>query len=119
MTGWTIATVEGVDSDSHLLDAAEARFDRVTEWDDQIEIMAWGYGQHTAVLSALESHSDEWTDAVLMDCNDTSDSGNGTAYISGDGSVQSTDKTHGATGAMGRDAAQNLGDTLSGNVRMR
>jgi len=119
MTGWTIATVEGVDADSPLLDTAEAQFDRVTEWDDQIEIMTWGYGQHTAVLSALESHSDEWTDAVLMDCNDTSDSGEGTAYQSDDGVVSSIDKTHGATGAMGRDAAQNLRHTLSGRVRMR
>lgn len=125
MSGWTTFTVDAVDEQSadELRDAFEAGISApsdATFGGDGASVrgLSWGYGD-AQTMNVLKETTDLWERAVVMECNDTSDSGDGTAYESSDGSVERLDSAHGVESARGHDAADELNEYVSEHVYMR
>jgi len=84
MSGWTTVTAQCKDES----DAKELReeFESITERDrdakqtkTEVRALDWGYGS-SETISVLRENTDLWSDAIVMECNDTSGSGSGTYY---------------------------------------
>lgn len=126
MSGWCTTTVDAVDEQA--ADQLREAFDKYQDSpgtgarddsDDTVRALIWGYdGDHSA-RTVLRHNPDLWECAVVMRCNDTTDSGSGSAYESTDSGMEELDYASGAEGAMGRDAADNLRLFISGHVFMR
>lgn len=126
MSGWSTITVEANSADeaNEIADALDEEDDRDREaWtnEDEVRGLYWGYGTGPIALGVLKDHTDKWSDAIIMECNDTSDSGEGT-YYTADGTTQGVEKvTHenGYEGARGHDAAGKLRDEAGFRPYMR
>jgi|APHM01.1.fsa_nt_gi hypothetical protein len=125
MSGWTTVTVDA--RDETAAEQLREAFDTAAsdEYDGSrgdegatVEALMWGYGSGTT-MSVLKDNADLWDSAVVMNCNDTSDSGSGTAYVSEGGTVSSVDSASGAERAMGHDAADRLQHHVSSRIYMR
>lgn len=115
MSGWSTTTVKANDEDSAeqlrdaLEDAGDDNYDRADIRDGtRVEALVWGYGGNTIALGVLRDHPDLWDEAIVMSCNDTSDSGSGSYYTSDGSSVEQEASASGYEGARGRDAAGEL-----------
>jgi hypothetical protein len=117
MSGWATVTVKANSSE----DAEELReaFSEITKKDRdaricdledaEVEVLDWGYGSSESV-SVLKQNAGLWSEAIVMECNDTSDSGSGSYYTS-DGTrrgVSEEATASGYEGARGHDAAGEL-----------
>jgi hypothetical protein len=125
MSGWTTVTVDAnSEQDAEELreafnDAADDKYDGARDGTGtKVEALMWGYGSG-ATMRTLKDNADLWDTAVVMECNDTSDSGSGTAYQSDGFSVETMDSASGAERARGHDAASDLRQYVSGHVYMR
>jgi len=125
MSGWTTVTVET----EHVQDAEKLReaFNSATEDEydgardddgERVEALIWGYGSATT-MRVLTCNAHLWDTAIVMECNDTSDSGSGTVYVSEGGSTSSIDSASGVERARGHDAADQLKHHIDGRVYMR
>lgn len=117
MSGW--ATVTARARSPEEADELRDAFTEITERDDdariangdeaQVRVLDWGYGSGESVR-VLKENADLWLDAIVMECNDTSDSGSGVYYTS-DGTRRGVEKEASASGyegARGHDAAGEL-----------
>jgi hypothetical protein len=125
MSGWTTVTVDAnSEKDAERLreafnDAANDEYDGARDGSGtKVEALMWGYGSGVT-KRVLKDHTHLWDTAVVMECNDTSDSGSGTAYQSDGSSVEAMDSASGAERARGHDAASDLRRYVSGHVYMR
>lgn len=125
MSGWTTVTVDATSEQNAerlreaFEDAATDEYDGTKERDDEtVHALMWGYGSGITTR-VLKNNSHLWESAVVMECNDTSDSGSGTAYVSEGGTVSEVDHATGAEMARGHDAADDLKHNVSGHVYMR
>jgi hypothetical protein len=128
MSGWATVTAKANSPE----EAEELRdaFTEITERDDdarisnsdpeEVHILDWGYGSSES-KRVLTENADLWLEAVVMECNDTTDSGSGRVYES-DGTrrgVEKVDSAGGYEGARGHDAAGKLSTTMIGHPYMR
>lgn len=111
MSGWTTITVEA-NSEQDAEELAD-HLRPICEFDDDVRIsdteirgLSWGHDTHAPTI--LKEYPTLWSEAVVMDCNDTSDSGSGMLYRSDGTSVEKVDHEHGVEGARGHDAAMSL-----------
>jgi len=125
MSGWTTVTVDASsEQDAEELreafnDAADDEYDGARDGSGtKVEALMWGYGSG-ATMRTLKENTDLWERAVVMECNDTSDSGSGTAYVAEGGTVSSVDSASGVERARGHDAADDLMYHIEGRVYMR
>jgi hypothetical protein len=125
MSGWTTVTVDAnSEKDAERLreafnNAANDEYDGARDGSGaKVEALMWGYGSGVT-KRVLKDHTHLWDTAVVMECNDTSDSGSGTAYQSDGSSVEAMDSASGAERARGHDAASDLRRYVSGHVYMR
>lgn len=125
MSGWTTVTVDATDEQSAeklrevFNNTADDEHDGARGGDGKrVRAIMWGYDSGDTMW-VLKNNPDLWDTAVVMDCNDTTDAGSGTAYESNGTSVESIDSASGVEGARGRDAAHELERHVSGNVYMR
>jgi len=111
MSGWSTITVichseEDAEEMRDALAAVCERDDDARVYDERVEALDWGYGGTD--MSVLKNNADLWTDAIVMQCNDTSDSGSGSYYESDGSSVTKEASASGYEGARGHDAAGEL-----------
>jgi len=125
MSGWTTITVDAnSEEDAEALreafnEAANTDYDGAHYGDGtRVEALMWGYGSGTT-QRVLNERSHLWETAVVVECNDTSNSGSGTAYESDGSTKEVLDSSSGAEGARGRDVASDLRRYVSGNVYIR
>jgi len=125
MSGWTTITVDAnSEEDAEQLreafnNAADDEYNGARDGTgEKVEALMWGYGSG-ATMQTLRDNADLWERAVVMNCNDTSDSGSGTAYVSEGGTVSSVDSASGVERARGHDAADDLMYHIEGHVYMR
>jgi len=125
MSGWTTITVDAnSEEDAKELreafnEAANNEYDGARDGDGAcVEALMWGYGSGVT-KRVLKNHTHLWDTAVVMECNDTTDSGSGTAYTSSGSSMETLDSASGAERARGHDAASDLRRHVSGHVYMR
>jgi hypothetical protein len=117
MSGW--ATVTAKANSPEEAEALREAFTEITERDNdariaagdetEVRVLDWGYGSGASV-SVLKDNAGLWSRAIVMECNDTSDSGSGTYYES-DGTKRGVEKeatASGYEGARGHDAAGEL-----------
>lgn len=127
MSGWQTFTVDAVDEESaeELASTFNVEYEGSMDGDarvsdEQVRGIEWGYHGGAMVMhDLLKRRTDLWQNAVLMDCNDTSDSGSGKAYSAEGGSMEQVDSAHGVEGARGRDASHELKRYVDGHVEMR
>lgn len=126
MSGWATITVETDEEDSAeelakaLGDAQDGHANRVDVRNGtRVEALVGGYDGNSIALGVLKDNAGLWDEAVVMSCNDTSDSGSGSVYESDGTSVEKTDSASGVEGARGHDAAQALATTEIGRPYMR
>lgn len=129
MSGWTTITAKAQDGkEDELLTAFEDAADdhggehdgRATEGRDGIvTLYLHGYSNHGKAKKILKQHTDKWGKASVIDANDTSDSGEGTAYESDGSSIKALDSAAGHEGAMAHDVAGELRGALGFKPRVR
>lgn len=117
MSGWATVTAKANSPEEaeELREALAAICERDDDaWvarGDETEVRAldWGYGSGEST-SVLKRNAGLWSEAIVMEANDTSDSGSG-AYYTSDGTKRGVEKeatASGYEGARGHDAAGEL-----------
>lgn len=115
MSGW--ATVTAKANSPEEAEALREAFTEITERDNdariaagdetEVRVLDWGYGSG-ASTRVLKDNAGLWSRAIVMECNDTSDSGSGVYYESDGSSVEEKASASGYEGARGHDAAGEL-----------
>jgi len=115
MSGW--ATVTAKANSPEEAEALREAFTEITERDNdariaagdetEVRVLDWGYGSG-ASTGVLKDNAGLWSRAIVMECNDTSDSGSGSYYESDGSSVTKEASASGYEGARGHDAAGEL-----------
>lgn len=115
MSGWATVTAkanspeEAEELREALAGVCEREDDARIAAGDETEVRAldWGYGSGESTR-VLKRNAHLWSRAIVMECNDTSDSGSGSYYESDGSSATKEASASGYEGARGHDAAGEL-----------